>query len=160
MRKFFRTITRLLKEPFHKKDYTYNKQKKRHEPLLAVLVGSKKQKKEIIAWADTGCSTGLHFCKEYVDRKGVTFIRRITKTPHSFSVADGHTIDGHLYKAICEINGEEKEIIVSVIDPKKFFEEEEAEVEPVIPMIGLGLFNEYDVLFKGKKREIALFHPE
>lgn len=148
------------REPFHTKDYTYNEEKKRYEPLLAVLVGSKKQKKKVIALADTGCTTCMHFCKEYVDEKGLIFLERITKTPHNFSVADGHIIKGHLYKAICEINGEEKEIAVSVIDPKKFFEEEEAEIETIVPLIGLGVFNEYDVMFKGKKREIALFHAE
>lgn len=147
------------KAPFHTKDYTYNERKKRHEPLLAVLVGSKESKKEVIAWADTGCTTCMHFCKSYVDEKELTFIKKISKTPHPFKVADGHTINGHLYQAICEIDGEEKEIVVSVIDPEKFFEEEETEIEPVIPLIGLGVFNDYDVLFKGKAKKVALFHP-
>jgi len=146
--------------PFHTKDYTYNKEKNSYAPLLAVLIGTKEQKKEVIALADTGCSTCMHLCKSYVDGKGLTFIRKISKTPHHFGVADGHTVKVDLYQAICEIDGEEKEIVVSVIDPKKFFEEEEPEIGIVIPLLGRGILDDYDTLFKGKERKIALFHPE
>jgi hypothetical protein len=148
------------KAPFHTKDYTYNKEKKRYEPLLAVLVGSRESKKEVIAWADTGCTPCMHFCKSYVDEKALTFIKKINIRPEPFKVADGHTINADLYLAICEIDGKEEEIVVSVIDPKKFFEEEEPKIETIQPLIGLGVLNKYDVLFKGKERKIALFHAK
>ena len=149
------------KEPFHTKDYTYNKEKKRFEPLLEVLVGTKESKKKVIALADTGCSTCMHFCKSYIDKEGLVFIKKMNKTPVPFEVADGHTINGDYYKAICQIGGEEKEIVVSVIEPEKFFEgEKEAKIEIVIPLLGRGTLDEYNTLFKGKERKIALFHVE
>jgi predicted aspartyl protease len=148
------------KSPFHTKDYAYNKKKRRYEPLLSVLVGSKESKKEVTAWADTGCTPCMHFCKSYIAKEGLTFIKKISTSPHPFKVADGHIVNADLYLAICEIGGEEKEIVVSVTDPEKFFEEEETEIETVMPLIGLGVFNEYDVMFKGKDRKIAIFHPE
>lgn len=148
------------KEPFHTKDYTYHDKYKRYLPLLAVLVGSKESKKEVIAWADTGCTPCMHFFKSYVDEKKLTFIRKISRSPHSFKVADGHTINADLYLASLEIDGEEEEIVVSVLDPEKFFDEKEPEVETVMPLIGLGILDKYDVLFKGKGKKIALLHPE
>lgn len=148
------------KKPFHTKDYTYDEKKKKAEPLLEVLVGTKKKKKKVIALADTGCSTCIHFCKSYITREGLVFGKKMNKHPVPFGVADGHTINGDYYKAICKIGKEEKEVVVSVIDPEKFFEEEEPTIGDVMPLLGRGILNRYDVLFKGKKKEIALFYPE
>lgn len=148
------------KKPFHTKNYTYNKGKKKFAPLLEVMVGTKESKKKVIALADTGCSTCMHFCKSYIDKEGIVFIKKINKNPIPFGVADGHTINGDYYKAICQIGKEEIEIVASVIDPKKFFQEEESKIGTVIPLLGRGALDEYDVLFEGKKRRMALFHPE
>jgi hypothetical protein len=52
-----------------------------------------------------------------------------------------------------------KEIEVRVINPEKFFQEEKPEIKMVVPLLGLKLLSEYNTLFRGKKREIALFHP-
>jgi hypothetical protein len=151
---------RQLKEPFHSKNYTFNEKRKKFEPLLEVLVGTKEMKKEVIALVDTGCSTCMHFCKSYIDKEGLVFMKKINKHPIPFGVADGHTINGDYYKAICQIGGEEREIIVSVIDPESFFEKEEPEIGIVKPLLGRDVLDNYDTLFKGKKRQIALFHSE
>ena len=148
------------KKPFHMRDYTYNKEKEKFEPLLEVYVGTKETKKKVIALADTGCGPCMHFCKAYIDKEGLVFVKKMNKTPVPFGVADGHTINGDYYKAIFQIDGEEKEIVVSVVDPEKFFEEEEPKIGMIEPLLGRGLLNEYDVLFKGKERKIALFHAE
>lgn len=149
------------KEPFHTKDYTYIKKRKKFEPLLEVLVGTEAKKKKVIALVDTGCSTCMHFCRLYVEKRGLVFIKKINKRPIPFGVADGHTVNGDYYKAICQIGGEEKEIVVSVIDPEEFFQkEEETKIGIVFPLIGRDVLDKYDALFQGKKREIALFHTE
>lgn len=148
------------KEPFHTKDYTYNEERKEYEPLLTVLVGSEKQKKKVVAYTDTGCTAGMYFCKSYVDEEGLTFIKKINKNPIPVGVADGHSINADLYIAICKIDGEEKPIVVCVTDPEKFFEEEEPEIGTVAPLLGRGILDKYDVLFKGKKRKIELYYPK
>jgi hypothetical protein len=146
--------------PFHTKDYTYNKDKKRYEPLLTIQVGTEESKKGVVAWVDSGCTPCMNFCKSYVDEKELTFIRKINKNPEPIGVADGHTINANFYLAKCEIDGQSEDIVVSVIDPEKFFEEEDSEIEPTMPLVGLKLLNRYDVVFKGKARKLELFHPE
>lgn len=149
------------KKPCHMRDYTYNKEKKRFEPFFEVFVGTKELKRKVVALVDTGCSTCMHFCKSYIDKEKLTFIKKINIVPVPFGVADGHTINGDYYKAVLQIGEEEKEIIVSVIDPKKFFKEEkEAKIETVMPLLGRETLKEYDTLFKGKERITLLFHPE
>lgn len=151
------------KEPFHKKDYAYDKEKDSHSPLLEVHVGTKELKKPVIALADTGCSPCMNFCKEYVDREELTFIQKMNKNPIPIGVADGHSINADKYKAICEIDGEQKEIEVTVIDPAKHFREGDGEkdkIQETIPLLGFGLLKEYDVIFRGKEKRIELYHCE
>jgi hypothetical protein len=50
----------------------------------------------------------MHFCKKYIEHKGLVFIKKMNIEPIHFSVADGHINNSDKYKAICEINGEEK----------------------------------------------------
>jgi predicted aspartyl protease len=150
----------LRKAPFLRKDYTYNEEKGKYTPFLEVLVGTRDSKKPVIALVDTGCSPCMSLCKSYIDEQGLTFIQKMNKEPIPVGVADGHTINADSYKAICQINGEEKEIEICVIDPEKFFEEEEPEIGTVAPLLGRGILDGYDVLFEGKNRKLTLFHPE
>jgi hypothetical protein len=146
--------TSTSRTPFHEREYTQN------EPLLEVLVGLGELKKKVVAYVDTGCSTCLYFCKSYVKREGLVLGEKINKDPIPFGVADGHTINGDYYKATCNIGGEEREIIVSVIDPETFFLEQEPEIKDVRPLLGRGILDCYDTLFKGKERKMMLYHPE
>jgi predicted aspartyl protease len=150
----------MRKEPLLKKDYTYNKEKNKYTPFLEVLVGTKDSKKTIVALVDTGCDPCMSLCKSYIAERGLTFIQKMNKEPIPIGVADGHTINADSYKAICQINKEEKEIEVCVIDPETFFEEEEPEVGTVTPLLGRGILDEYDLLFEGKNKKFALFCPE
>jgi len=148
------------KTPFLERDYTYDEKNRLYFPVLKILVGSKESKKKISALVDTGCTSCIHLCKSYVEKEKLVLGKKINKEPVPFSVADGHTINGNLYEAICEIDGKEEEVIVSVIDPEKFFQEEEPKIETVEPLLGRGVIDKFDVLFKGKERKIAVFHPE
>jgi len=147
------------KTPFLERDYTYDEKNRQYFPILKILVGSKEFKKKISALVDTGCTTCIHLCKSYVEKEKLTLGKKINKEPVPFSVADGHAINGDLYEAICEINGKEEQVIVSVVDPERFFEEE-PKVEIIEPLLGRGILDKFDVLFKGKRRKIAVFHPE
>jgi len=142
------------KTPFHTKEY------KIYQPLLKIHVGTEESKKEVIAYVDSGCTPCMNFCKSYVEEKELTFIQKINKEPEPLGVADGHTINADLYLAKCEIDGQSEDIIVSVIDPETFFEENDSEIEPLMPLVGFKLINRYDVVFKGKARKLELFHPE
>jgi len=148
------------KTPFLERDYTYNEKYNLYFPILEILVGSKEYKKKISALADTGCTSCIHLCKSFVEKEKLVLGKKINKEPIPFSVADGHTINGDFYEIICEIDGKEEKVIVSVIDPEKFFKEEEPQIETVEPLLGRGILDKFDVLFKGKERKIALSHPE
>jgi len=148
------------KLPFHTKDYTYDKEKRTFVPLLEILIGSDESRKKISAYVDTGCTTCMHFCRSFVEKEGLKLGTKMNNEPIPFLVADGHTINGDYYKAFCNIAGEEKEIVVSVIDPEKAFKEERIDVVTVEPLLGLGILHTYDVLFKGKEKRILFFRPE
>ena len=149
------------KKPLLEKDYTYNKERKKYKPLLEVWVGTQTSKKKVIALVDTGCTTCVHLCKAYVEKMKLVFIKKMNRESLPFGVADGHTINGDKYKAICQINGEEKEIEVSVIDPEKFFrEEEQPQIKMVEPLLGRDLLDQYDVLFQGEKKKLIVYKPE
>jgi predicted aspartyl protease len=142
--------------PFLQKDYTYNDERKTYDVLLEVKVGTKESLKKVTAIVDTGCSSGIHLCKSFVNTEKLVFIKKININPVPVHVADGHTINADIYKAICQMNGKEEEIIVSVIDPEKFFEEGEGTIVNVRPLLGRDLLDKYDVLFKGKERKLAI----
>lgn len=143
-----------------RKDYSYNKEKGKHTPLLEVLVGTKESRKPVTALVDTGCAPCMSLCKSYIVENGLTLMQKMNIEPIPLGVADGHTINADSYKAICEINGEQKEIEVDVIDPERFFVEEGSKVGSVIPLLGRGVLDEYDVLFEGKSKKLSFYHPE
>nr|MDO8076497.1 hypothetical protein [Candidatus Freyarchaeota archaeon] len=86
--------------------------------------------------------------------------KKINKELIPILVADGHLINADIYKVTCEIAGIEEEIEVFVADPEKYFEQEEPEITTVKPLLGRGILERYDVLFKGSERKILLFHPD
>lgn len=149
----------MRKEPLLKKDYTYDEEHDKHIPFLEVQVGTKESKKTVTALVDTGCSPCMSLCKEFIERQEMNFIVKVNKEPVPLGVADGHTIDGDYYKAICRIGNEEKEIIVCVIDPKKFFAEETPTLKEPTPLLGRGVLDEYDVVFEGKNKKFAFYNP-
>ena len=146
--------------PFHERKYTYDKTKKCYFPILEISVGHGKFKKKVSALVDTGCTPSVYLCKAYVEKKGIILGKKINREPHKVSVADGHKINADFYVVSLEINGKEEEVVVCVTDPVKFFEEEELEIEIVEPLLGRGVLDNYDIMFKGKKKKILLFHPE
>ena len=148
------------KIPFHTKEYTLDEKRKKFFPFLDVLVGTKESKKKISALANTGCNPCLYFFKSYVEKEGLNLGKKINKEPIPILVADGHLINADIYKVTCEIAGIEEEIEVFVADPEKYFEQEEPEITTVKPLLGRGILDRYDVLFKGSERKILLFHPD
>jgi predicted aspartyl protease len=144
------------KIPFLQKEYTYNEKGKRYDILLDVMVGTKESLKKVTVIVDTGCSSGMHLCKSFIDAEKLVFIKKININPIPFGVADGHTINADIYKAMCQINGKEEEILVSVVGPEKFFEEGEGTIGNIRPLLGRNLLDKYDVLFMGKERKLAI----
>jgi hypothetical protein len=51
------------------------------------------------------------------------------------------------------INGEEKDVIITVLDPKNILYQ--ADVEDMIPLLGRNFLDHFDVLFQGKKKTIT-----
>ena len=146
--------------PFYEREYGFIKETNQYFPFIEITIGSNKSRKIILALADTGCTSCIHFCKSYIEKEGLVLGKKINKEPIPVSVADGHIINADLYETTCEIDGNKQKIIVSVIDPEKFFEEEETRIEIVEPLIGRGVLDNFDVIFKGKKKRILLFHSK
>jgi predicted aspartyl protease len=146
--------------PFHEREYFYDKETNQYFPFLEITIISNKSRKKILALADTGCTSCIHLCKSYVEDEGLILGEKINRDPISVSVADGHTINADLYRATCEIDGNEQEVIISVIDPERFFQEEETDIKMVEPLLGRGVLDNFDVMFKGRKKNIAIFRSE
>lgn len=140
------------KEPFYEVEY------KEHEgslcPILEIIIGE--DKKEISAYADTGCTTGIFVFKEQI--KDIDLGTKINDEPSPCVMADGHRIGADEYVTIACINGEKRPILVTVLDPTIKL----GRVSPkkMMPLLGRNFLDTFDVLFKGKKRKIALFHAE
>jgi hypothetical protein len=71
-------------------------------PILEITVG--KNKKKILAYADTGCDTGISLFKEQIE--DVDIGKKISTSPSPCILADGHVIGADEYLTIASINGE------------------------------------------------------
>lgn len=137
------------KEPFHEVEY------KEHDgsrcPILEIIIG--KNKNKILAYADTGCTTGIFVFKEQI--KDIDIGKKINDEPTPCIMADGHRIGADEYKTTACINGEKRIILVTVLDPTKKL----GYVSPkkMLPLLGRNFLDTFDVLFKGKQKKIALF---
>jgi hypothetical protein len=120
-------------------------------PILEITIGEKKKK--ILGYADTGCSTGVFLFKEQT--QGIEMGARISDEPSRCIAADGHILAGEEYVTTADIGGESRLIVVTVVDPARIL----GHVQPseMIPLVGRSFLDTFDVLFKGKKKEIALF---
>ena len=137
------------KRPFH--EVEYRKENSGSCPILDILV--RKSKKKISAYADTGCTTGISLFKEQI--VGTDLGIKINDEPSPCIMADGHIIGADEYLTVTSINGEEREIVISVIDPSIIL----GFVSPqrMEPLLGRDFLDTFDVLFKGKEKKIALF---
>lgn len=136
-------------KPFHEKEY------KETDgipcPILKVLIG--KNKKPISAYADTGCISGISMLKEQI--KGIDMGERINDEPSPCVLADGRIIGSDEYLTTVTINGEERQVVVSIVDPSK--ELGFVPLKETTPLLGRDFLDAYNVLFKGKEQKIALF---
>ena len=121
------------------------------DPILDLLVG--KDKHKISAYVDTGCSTGIFVFKEQV--KGLDIGSKISSEPSPCIVADGDIIAGEEYVCSAIIGGEEKTIIITVVDPENKIGFQK--IDKMIPLLGRNLLDHYDVLFKGKAKKLLFF---
>lgn len=119
-------------------------------PILDILVG--KNRKKILAYVDTGCSTGLYVFKDQIP--DVDIGTKISDEPSPCIVADGHIIGGDEYISSIVVGEEEKIVQITVIDPETIIGTQKAEM---IPLLGRNFLDHYDVLFKGKAKKLALF---
>ena len=137
------------KEPFHEVEY------REHEgclcPIVEIIIGE--NEKKIPAYADTGCTSGIFVFKEQI--KGIDLGDKINDEPTPCIMADGHIIGADEYETTAEINGEKSTILVTVLDPTIKL----GSVSPkeMTPLLGRNLLDNFDVLFKGKEKKIALF---
>lgn len=140
---------RSQREPFH--EVEYKEEDGDICPILEITVGKNKEK--ICVYADTGCTTGISVFKEQI--AGIDIGTKISDEPSPCIMADGHVIGAHEYQTIASIDGEEREMTVSVIDPT--IDMGYVSIEKIQPLLGREFLDTFDVLFKGKQRKIALF---
>lgn len=120
-------------------------------PILDILVG--KDRKKILAYVDTGCSTGIFVFKNQI--LDIDIGAKISDEPSPCIVADGHIIGGDEYISSIVVGGEEKIVQITVIDPENKIGFQK--VEKMTPLLGRNFLDHYDVLFKGKAKKLALF---
>lgn len=136
-------------KPFHEKEY--KEENGILCPLLKVLIGE--NKKAIFAYADTGCTSGISMLKKQV--KDIDMGEKINDEPSPCIMADGRMIGADDYLTKVSIGGEEKQVVVSVIDPSQILGS--VSLEETTPLLGRNFLDAYNVLFKGKEKKIALF---
>lgn len=141
------------KAPFLEKEYTKCKELNRCCPFLEIKIGS--NKKSVIALADTGCTVGLKI--NLNQTSDLDLGEKISDDPHKFLVADGHKVEAEIYKSLIHIDGEEREIEIWVVNPQKIVGYEDKDG---IILLGRGLMDNFDVMFKGKDGKIALYKPK
>ena len=139
------------RKPFHETEY--REEDGQFDPILEVVIVIGKNKYKISAYADTGCTTGLSVSKKQVE--GIDLGTKISDEPSPCLMADGHIVGADEYKTTVIIDGEEREIVISVVDPTKILGF--IPLEKMIPLLGRDFLDTFDVLFKGKHRKIALF---
>lgn len=120
-------------------------------PILNVQVG--KTKKPISVYADTGCTSGISMLKEQV--KDIDMGEKINDEPSPCVLADGRIIGADEYLTTVTIDGEERQVVVSVVNPSK--ELGFVPLKEATPLLGRDFLDAYNVLFKGKEHKIALF---
>lgn len=139
-------------KPFHEVEYQ-KEEDGSFCPILKILVG--KDKKEISAYADTGCTSGLSVFKEQIEDIDIGTKISDDNNPTPCIMADGHVIGADEYLATVSIEGEEKEVNISVIDPNK--DMGYVSFKAMTPLLGRDFLDKFDVLYKGEEKKIALF---
>ena len=82
---------------------------------------------------------------------------KINDDPYRVTVADGHIVGADVYATTVKVNGVEKVVEVYVVDPDNICGYNENKEGPAL--LGRGFLDNFDVLFEGKEKKIALFHP-
>jgi predicted aspartyl protease len=136
-------------KPFHEEDY--RKENSSLCPILDVLIG--KTKKKVSAYVDTGCTSGISLFKEQI--KDLNIGEKINEDPIPVLMADGHLIGADVYKSTAKIGKVKKDILIVAVDPEKILGS--APIEKMTPLLGRNFLDNFDVLFKGKDKKIALF---
>lgn len=137
--------------PFYERNY--QQENLSFYPIIEVLVGKTKKKVKVLV--DTGCSAGIALFKEYVRKFNLDIGQKINDEPIRVGVADGHIVGADVYKATVEVNGEERTVLVIVIDPSNILDIQTYEEE--LPLLGRDFIDNFDVLFKGKQKKILFF---
>ena len=138
--------------PFYEQEY--QQENSHFYPVIEISMG-KTKKERIKVLVDTGCSAGIALFKEHIKKFNLDIGEKINDEPVPIGVADGHIIGADVYRAIVEINGEERTVEVVVIDPNILLGTEVHEEE--IPLLGRDFLDNFDVLFKGKQKKVLFF---
>jgi predicted aspartyl protease len=141
---------------FHTCEYT-DARDDRFLPLVEVSIFSGGSKRKITAWADTGCEPDLVISKSLLQSAKLDLTNKINKNPQLDRTADGREVSVDIYEAICEVGGEKQTIHIHVMDTSNPYDNDGT---TMTPLLGLGFFNAYDVLFKGTHRELLFCHPK
>ena len=144
----------LAKEPFFETEY--KQENGDFCPIVKVLIGEKRT--PILAYADSGCTSGIFVFKDQV--KDIDLGVKISDedNPSSCLVADGHKVGADEYVTTVYLNGERKEILITVVDIDRKMGS--VPLEQMTPLLGRNFMDNYDVLFKGKEKRLAFFHPK
>lgn len=136
-------------KPFHEEDY--RKDNSSLCPILDVFVGE--TEKKISAYVDTGCTSGISFLKEQI--KDLDIGEKINEDPVRVLMADGHLIGADVYKSTIKLDKEKEDVLIIAVDPTRILGN--APLEKLTPLLGRDFLENFDVLFKGKQKKIALF---
>lgn len=144
----------LAKEPFFETEY--KEENGDFCPLVKVLIGEKKT--PITAYADSGCTSGIFVFKDQVKDVDLGFKISDADNPSVCLVADGHKVGADEYISTIYLNGEHKEVNITVVDVDRKMGS--ASLGEMTPLLGRNFMDNYDVLFKGKEKRLAFFHPK
>jgi hypothetical protein len=124
-------------------------------PMVEVLIGERKV--PILAYADSGCSTGIFILKGQF--KDIDLGVKISddEDPTPCIVADGHKVGADEYASTVYVDGERKEIIITVLDLERKLGS--IPIEEMTPLLGRNFMDDYDVLFRGKEKKLVIFYP-
>jgi predicted aspartyl protease len=143
-------VLALSQKPFHESKYRLFSNILR--PFLKVRCRIENCDYLFEALADTGCDSGFVLLKG--STKGMKLGEKKNNLPVEVGVADGHVIGADVYFIKAEIGGEEREVELFVVDPKKIIGE--AKLEESTPLIGREFLDNFDVTFHGRKKKLSL----
>lgn len=131
----------MSEKPFHEEDY--RKEKSSCCPIVDILIGKNNQ--QVTVYVDTGCTVGVAMLQSQID--DLDLGEKINDEPIPILLGDGHRVGADVYKTSVKLSGEEREVLISVIDPTKILGS--APTDECDPVLGRDFLDQFKVVFEG-----------